>query len=236
MQKSAALIIGAFFTAGSLIIGLSIRSGLQYEPQYSYRTSLVSVSGSASKVVNASAISWSFDIVNSNNVLSVILEKSAKDKEALKEFFVNAGVPESDIVFDNLQVVDAKNTNAYDFQSGNRFIAEQGVIIQTSNINEFKNARNRLSELYKTGIMLKYQYKNDFQTKYFYDAKYEQQLIDEAFANAKAAAQKIAEQSNKKLGGTNDIYIESLNYDYASSDYSPSKQLSIRINVSFNLE
>ncbi|MDR2099532.1 MAG: SIMPL domain-containing protein [Campylobacteraceae bacterium] len=235
MQKSAALIIGVFFVVGLLVLGLSIKSGFQSQPQeFEKPEAIIAVSGSASKVISANGVSWSFEIVSSANTLNKVLEKSAKDKETLKQFFVNAGVSEKDIIFSNLQIIDAKNSNeAYYGAQGSNFIAEQSVLIQVYDINSLKNAQSNLSELYKAGVALKYQYKNDYlQIKYFYDTDYGQELIDEAFANAEAAAQKIAEKSNKTLSGLDNIYVDNIDYDY-SNEYLPIKQITVKVNASF---
>ncbi|MDR1007418.1 MAG: SIMPL domain-containing protein [Campylobacteraceae bacterium] len=227
MQKSVAVIIGVFFVVGLSILGFTIKSEYQYG-----QNSYISVTGSASKIVEASGLFWSLEIVNSGNNLNKILEKSEKDKEALKEFFINAGISENDISFEELQI---ETNNAYydDSHSSGDLSSVQNVLIQTSNIKAIKAAQNKMSELLKRGVVLKYHYRDESYFKYIYDISYEQDLIDEALANARAAAQKIAERSNSILSDIYNISVDSAyDMEYANA-HLPSKQISIRVNVSY---
>ncbi|MDR2128502.1 MAG: SIMPL domain-containing protein [Burkholderiaceae bacterium] len=236
MQRSTAFIIGVFFVIGLYALGLGIKSGLEFQPDSTNHDGTITAEGFASKIVAASGILWSIEITSSGNSISDVLSKNEKDKEALKQFFMGAGVSESDMVFGDLQLINTKNgSDQYDTNTkGKDFIAEQSVTIQSADIKSVRKAQDKLSGLYALGVTLKYQHKSEFYSKYFYDTSNEQnQLIEEAFAKAKASAQKIAEQSNRTLGEAHDIYTENLDMDNQNT-YLPGKQMLVRVRVTYN--
>ncbi|MDR1285882.1 MAG: SIMPL domain-containing protein [Campylobacteraceae bacterium] len=235
MQKnvaiSVAVIIGVFFVVGLSILGLSLKNSYKYD-------NYIRVTGSASKIIEPSGLFWSFEFVNSGYDLNEVLEQNEEDKEVLKEFFISAGINENDISFEELRI-EASNEYYDDYDdsvSGGDFSSIQSVFIQTSNIKAIKAARNKMSELFKEGFTLKYDYGDVSYFRYIYDTSYQQDLIDEALVNAKAAAQKVAERSNSALG---DIYSISVNdvYDTQYADaYIPNKQISIMVDVSYYIK
>ncbi|MDR0579172.1 MAG: hypothetical protein LBG21_01020, partial [Campylobacteraceae bacterium] len=159
MQKSIAIIIGVFFVVGLFVLGVSIKSALQ--PQ---QDKFITLSVSASKIVHANGILWPIELINSDDNLSRVLDKAQKDKDALKQFFIDAGVDESDIAFEEIQVINAKEGNdAYGAVNLNKeFLATQNAFIQSSNIQAVKKAQDKIPELIKQGVVLKYvRYKGD---------------------------------------------------------------------------
>jgi hypothetical protein len=233
MQKSVAVIIGVFFVVGLSVLAFALK------PQKYEGERYISVTGSASKIVEAGGLLWSLEIVNSGNNLNNVLEKNEKDKETLKKFFVGAGINESDIGFEDIQVLNAKeNSDGYNAQTaGKDFSSSQSVIIQSTDIKAVKNAQSKLSELFKQGVTLKYRYnKGDTYFKYIYKTSYEQDLLEEAVADAKAAAQKIAERSNVTLGDVYTISLEGVYDSDYSNNYLPSKQVTVRVFVSYSLK
>jgi hypothetical protein len=239
MQKSVAVIIGVFFVVGLLVLGISIKSALGSQKYVNSQYSFITVSASASKIVHADGILWPLEIINSGNNLNAVLEKNEKDKNKLKEFFIGTGISADGINFEEVQVANAKEGNdIYGSQPADKaFFATQSVFIQSTDLQAVKNAQDKISELIKQGVVLKYtRYKGDSYFRYIYNTSHEQSLIDEAVANAKITAQKIAEQSNKVLGDVDSISLDSVyDNDYASI-YFPSKQAVVRISVTYKLK
>ncbi|MDR1614043.1 MAG: SIMPL domain-containing protein [Campylobacteraceae bacterium] len=239
MQKSIAVIFGVFFVVGLLVLGISIKSALGSQKYVNNADRYLSVGGTASKIIKANGVIWPIEFINSDNNLSKVLNKTQKDAQIIKQFFIDAGVNEGDIIFEEVQVLSAKDGNdIYGAQNLNKnYLATQNVLIQSSNIQAVQNAQSKITELIKQDIVLRYvRYKGDVNFKYIYDSAHEKTLINEAMDNAKQNAQQIAERSNVVLGNIYNISVDnSYDSDYANI-YLPSKQVTVRVNVGYLLK
>ncbi|MDR1975420.1 MAG: SIMPL domain-containing protein [Campylobacteraceae bacterium] len=240
MQKSVAVIFGVFFVVGLLVLGLNVKSGFQSQKYADSQSKVVTVVGFASKIVAADGAFWPIEVVNSGDILDKVLEKNGKDKEALKAFFAEVGISENDVIFEDVRVFSKKDgTDAYSaYGLDKNFIASQNLLVQSSDIKAFKAAQDKISQLLEKGVAIKSaNYRNENSIKYIYttDSYSEESLVAEAVTNAKSVAQNVAQSSGNTLGDVISIYVSSIYEDYTSS-YFPSKQITIRADVSYSLK
>lgn len=191
--KEAALV-----AAGLIVLGICIESGLK--AAFGDKQT-VFVKGLSEREVEANKVIWPLAYAELGNNLSELYATCNKKNEVIVNFLVSNGIAASDITVKAPQVTDL-NANQYSSNnSGYRFIVQSCVTVATGEVAKVRALMLRQSELLTKGIALKgYDYENQLIFEFTDLNSIKPAMIEEATKNARAAAEKFAQDSSSKLG------------------------------------
>lgn len=160
----------------------------------------VDVRGLCEREVKADKVIWPLVYKVMDDDLSGALNQTDKSNAAILEFLKAGGIEESEINISPSQIND-KLANEY----GNndrvyRFLCTNVITVCTNNVDAVLKLQSRQDELLKKGIPLTESWEN--RTEFRFEALNEikPEMIAEATAGAREAAQKFANDSNSHLG------------------------------------
>jgi hypothetical protein len=198
-------VLGLAIAIGLASLGFIIgNSAIKYK-EYE-RT--VTVKGLAEQEHIADIVIWPIQFTEASNSLEGIYAKLELSSKKITEFLEGNGIKSSEISFAIPQVTD-KLAQQY---GGNdrtefRYVANQIVTVYSNEVEKVRLIMNETGELGKQGVALtgqNYQY----QTQYLFTRLNEikPEMIEQATIEARAVAEKFAEDSNSELGKIKTAY------------------------------
>ncbi|WP_262694026.1 SIMPL domain-containing protein [Kordiimonas aquimaris] len=196
VAASAALSIGIAFSGWFIGGGVSDASKIER---------FVSVKGLAEKQVMADRAVWAISYVSASNNLAEAREALKKSQTAGFAFLDKYNIERSDIELQNLRILDqlARTYNTRDVAL--RYLLQQTILVRTNNINAVAQASQNVGELLDAGVLLGNieGYNGNDGPQYIFtqlnDIKPD--MIAEATANARLAAQKFAKDAGADIEG-----------------------------------
>lgn len=191
------LILAAGFIGGVALIGNQMGTGMK---DFLNKDRIVTVKGLSEQEVKANHVIWPLSFNEMGNELAPVYDSLEQKQALVLDFLKKGGIDPSEIslaapkVRDNL--ADNFNGNAPRF----RYVITQVLTISTDKVDTVRKLTEAQRELLKAGVALTNDY--SYMTNYsFTDLnKIKPKMIEDATKNAKAAAQKFAEDSGSKLG------------------------------------
>tara|TARA_R110002126_G_scaffold1440_1_gene8253 strand:+ start:1092 stop:1811 length:720 start_codon:yes stop_codon:yes gene_type:complete len=198
-------ILGAAIIIGLSIFGFLLGNAVIQFKEYE-RT--VTVKGLAEQEHIADIVIWPIQFTEASNTLEDIYGSLEKSNEKSTQFLESNGIEELEISFAIPQVTDklAQQYGGGD-RSEFRYVANQTVTVYSNDVEKVRAVMNKIGELGKQGIALTSQ-SYQFQTEYLFTRLNEikPQMIEQATKEARAVAEKFAEDSNSKLGKIKTAY------------------------------
>lgn len=196
MEKSN-IISAALIALGIIGAGWFIKEGFD---NFSNRDRYVTVKGLAEREVIADHVVWSLPYKCVSNDLVKLYEEVEKNSNTITTFLKNNGISEEEITVSAPKV----NDRFADYYSSNevkyRYQANAVITVISSKVENVLSLMKKQVELMKTGIAITtdYQYQTRFEFTKLNELK--PMMIEEATRNARAVAQKFAEDSQSRLG------------------------------------
>ncbi|MCH5236278.1 MAG: SIMPL domain-containing protein [Muribaculaceae bacterium] len=190
--------MGLFLCAGLIMMGIFIRYGLTHIAD-NKRT--VTVRGLCEREVNANKVTWPIVNKEVGNDLTFIYRKIENTNSMIVKFLKDNGINESEISINPPAVIDLQADRYSYNQNPYRYNVTNVVVVTSSQVDKVNDLIKKQTELLKEGIAIvagDYQY----QTLYEYTDlnAIKPEMIAEATKNARAAADKFAEDSGSKVG------------------------------------
>jgi len=162
----------------------------------------VTVKGLSEQEHMADMVIWPIPFTEASNDLSGIYGRLESSSSKIVRFLTERGIASDEITISTPTITDKKaqqygNTGPVDF----RFVGNQIVTVYSDKVEEVRAVMNQLADLGKQGITLTgndYQYRTEYMFNRLNEIKPE--MIEEATKEARAVAEKFAEDSNSKLG------------------------------------
>ncbi len=196
MDKSK--VIGAtLIMAGLMSMGWFIKSGID---NFSNKDRYVTVKGLAEREVQADRVVWNLPYKCVSNDLTQLYKEVESNSTTIITFLKNNGIHANEILVSAPQVRDREA----DYYSSNdikyRYQAETVVTVISSQVDKILSLMQKQVELMKMNIAITtdYQYQTTFEFTKLNELK--PTMIEEATRNARAVAQKFAEDSQSTLG------------------------------------
>lgn len=189
-------IIGtSIIAAGLALCGLFVELGIH---QLANKDRAVTVKGLSTRDVQADHVVWPLSFSISGNNLPAINSELARTQTAIVDFLVQKGFAAEDIQIGSSSVND-NWANYYDHRPDNHYTLTASVVISTDDVQLVVANQRCLSELLNKGIILN---STDWAIDYQYNGLNElkPQMIEEATKNARAVAQKFADDARCRLG------------------------------------
>lgn len=193
MKKT--IIAASILSAGIIIGGLLVELGFK---QIAHRDRAVTVKGLSTQDVRADYVVWPLSFSVEGSSLPALYSDLARVQNTVTAFLVQKGFVSEDIQLGNTTVND-NWSNYYDHRPDHRYMLNSSVIISTDNVDLVIANQGSQSELLNKGIILN---SNDWTLDYQYNGLNELKptMIEEATKNARAVAQKFADDANCRLG------------------------------------
>lgn len=166
----------------------------------------VKVKGVSEREVKANIAFWPLRFVATDDNLNICQRKINDSKNKILAFLKKYGIEESQTELQNLEVTDIL-ANAYrNGPTDNRYIINQTIMVRSENPELIQNASQKVSELVDVGVILSssggYGYGGMSPTFLFTNlSDLKPEMIAEATANARKAAEKFASDSGSQVGG-----------------------------------
>ena len=184
--------------AGLIVLGAEIKFGMTHLKE-SNRT--VTVRGLCEREVNANKVTWPIVSKEVGNDLPSIYSKVEYTNKLIVKFLKDNGIEESEISINPPAVIDLQADRYSYNQNPYRYNVTNVVVVTSAKVDRVNELIKKQTELLKEGIAVvagDYQYQTIYEYTDLNVVKPE--MIAEATRNARAAADKFAEDSGSKIG------------------------------------
>jgi len=188
----------------SIIVSLAIVVvafilGNAYRFKYNH-TNTINVTGYAKVDFESDIIKWYAYYSRKSMDMSYASAQLNKDKEAIKNFLIQQGINESEILFGAISIIRDYDYN-YDergnsYRTFSGYTLSQRVSVESNSLDKVDNASREISVLISQGVEL-----NSYSPSYYFSGleNLKLELISKASENAMQRAQNIAKESNTSI-------------------------------------
>ncbi len=194
---ASSVVIAIGIAGGAALLGNQLSTGME---NFVNRDRVVTVKGLAEKVVQADHVTWPIGFRELGNDLQTVYKTTESRRNQVVAFLKDAGLDASEITVATPTVTDAQADNYSTKNMTYRYNMIQTVTVSTDKVALVLDLMKRQSELLKAGVTLANDY--SWQTTFEFTGlnSVKPTMIEEATKNARAAAEKFAEDSGSKLG------------------------------------
>lgn len=200
--RNAAVVGSAVLLGGLLALGLvwsgSYIKGAAEVWQQSSRS--VTVRGLAEREVSADLVLWPFNYTVSANSLSGLEQQLSSNEQIIRHFLEAQGFALEHVSSTPPRITDQFSNQYGDQRPDERYRAEATLLLRSPNVEGVIEAIPNATSLVREGVLLSpsYEYRTEFLFTGLDDIKPE--MIAEATADARNAAQQFAEDSGSQVG------------------------------------
>lgn len=189
---------GLMIMFGLMVLGNCVGNGIKH---FADKDRYVTVKGLAEREVMANKVVWPLSYNCVGNNLEELYNALEKNKNTIVTFLKENGITDDEIVYSAPKVTDREAQSYTPDNLKYRYQVESVITIISVQVEKVMQLMNRQADLMKQGIAIgeDYRYQTQFQFTLLNDLKPE--MIEEATRNARAVAQKFADDSKSKLGG-----------------------------------
>jgi len=161
----------------------------------------VTVKGLVERTVKSDTAIWPITFKEAGNDLPGVFAKSEQDKAAVLKFCTAQGITQQEISVGQIQVTD-KQVNEYgNNAAGPRYIVQQTVTVQSSDVDKIARAGEKTAQLVQAGIVVGGGYgQGGISYKFTGLNALKPDMITEATRNARASADRFAADSGSQVG------------------------------------
>lgn len=191
------LLAGALVALGLTLGGLFIYCGIS---KFANKDRAVSVKGLSTREVESDYVVWPLSYGWNGNDLPALYAQLERVTERVKKHLLSLGFEESDLREGSISVSNNWENYYGDHRPEYRYTLSTSVIVSTDKVKLVVESQGKESELLKEGIIVTSSRWNlDYQYNGLSELK--PSMIEEATRNARAVAQKFADDSQSSLGG-----------------------------------
>ena len=195
---AAAAALGFFvmigLVVGGWVLGAEIKA-VRLADRY------VTVKGLVERTVKSDTAIWPITFKEAGNDLPAVFAKSEEDKAAVLKFLSDQSVTSQEITLGQVQVTD-KEANEYGPNSaGPRYIVQQTITVQTSDVDKIARVGQKTAQLVQAGVVIGGGFgQGGISYKFTGLNALKPDMITEATRNARAAADRFAADSGSQVG------------------------------------
>lgn len=180
---------------GLALAGLFVYCGIH---QVASKDRAVVVKGLSTRDVKADYVVWALDFCVRGNEISSLYSDLAQIEQIARSFFMDKGFKAEDMTRGNVSI-DDNWASYYDRKPEFHYTLRTSLVISTADVERVIANLGCQSELLKKGVILQsYDWNTNFQYNGLPEIKPE--MVQEATQNARAVAQKFAEDAQCRLG------------------------------------
>ena len=194
---TASVILAVGIAGGLALLGSNISSGIE---SFVNRDRIVTVKGLSERQVKADRVIWPVGFRELGDDLQDVYGRIEKRKDQVVAFLKEAGLTDAEIEVASPQVTDAQAEMYANQKSRYRYSMTQTVTVSSDKVDLVRELLVRQSDLIKAGVTLvgDYSWRTSFQFTGLNTVK--PAMIEEATKNARASAEKFAQDSGSSLG------------------------------------
>ncbi|WP_419519775.1 SIMPL domain-containing protein [Duodenibacillus massiliensis] len=194
---TASVILAVGIAGGFALLGSNISSGIE---SFVNRDRIVTVKGLSERQVKADRVIWPVGFRELGDDLQDVYGRIEKRKDQVVAFLKEAGLTDAEIEVASPQVTDAQAEMYANQKSRYRYSMTQTVTVSSDKVDLVRDLLVRQSDLIKAGVTLvgDYSWRTSFQFTGLNTVK--PAMIEEATKNARASAEKFAQDSSSSLG------------------------------------
>ncbi|MDE6098998.1 MAG: SIMPL domain-containing protein [Muribaculaceae bacterium] len=193
-------VISAFLIGlGIVLLGLCVKSAVK---SYGERDRVVTVRGLCEKEVQANKVTWPLVTKEMGNDLPQIYDRIQATNDKILQFLKSNGIEESEISVNSPDVTDRiADRYSDDGNISSRYSVTNVIVVTSSKVELVRKLIDKQADLLREGIAIiagNYQYPTTYEYTELNSVKPE--MIADATAKAREAADKFAQDSDSKLG------------------------------------
>lgn len=194
---TASVILAVGIAGGFALLGSNISSGIE---SFVNRDRIVTVKGLSERQVKADRVIWPVGFRELGDDLQDVYGRIEKRKDQVVAFLKEAGLTDAEIEVASPQVTDAQAEMYANQKSRYRYSMTQTVTVSSDKVDLVRDLLVRQSDLIKAGVTLvgDCSWRTSFQFTGLNTVK--PAMIEEATKNARASAEKFAQDSGSSLG------------------------------------
>ncbi|GAA3549341.1 SIMPL domain-containing protein [Zobellella aerophila] len=232
-DNGAALVLGSLIALGLVWSGSYLKDAVAIWKQ---ADRVVAVKGLAEREVQADLVVWPLSFSVTADTLAELYEALDNDQQKITVFLMQAGFSEQEIRATAPAVTDLWIDNYGERRAPQRYRADAIVLVRTAQVERVNNIQPEAITLVSQGVLLRQRFEHKTQYLFTRLNEIKPDMIAEATANARAAAQQFAKDADAEVGA-----IRSAQQGYFSvSDldgYTPEKkQVRVVTSVEYSLE
>ena len=183
--------------AGLALLGFFISKGLT---SIANQEQYVTVKGLAERDVLANKVVWPLPYKCVSNDMQALYDNIEKNRDIVLSFLKEGGITDDEIVISAPAVTDRLAQSYVPDNIKFRYQAEAVITVISPQVEKVIELMGKQIELMKDGVIISDEY--SYQTQFEYTAlnDIKPAMVEEATRNARAVAQKFAEDSDCKLG------------------------------------
>lgn len=199
MKTNEKMVAAAIVAMGWLGMGLALRSGIV---AFKDMDRSVTVKGLSEREVMANKVTWSLMYKELGNEPSEMYNLMEQKNSKVLAFLTASGIKSEDISINPPQISDRQADNYGNEIMAYRYKATSVITVTSQEVEKIRGLLAKQSELMKQGIALvSNEYDNDRVVYEFTGLnQIKPEMIEEATKNARATAQKFADDSGSQLG------------------------------------
>ena len=190
---------GGSIMLGLIVLGWFIYAGIG---RLADRDRSVVVKGLSEREVVADQVIWPLAYRLAGNDLRSLYNEIERSNSVIVDFLTTNGIPQDEITVSPASVTDLQAERyGYNNEDPNRYKAVSVVTVASDKIGLVRGLMSRQGDLLRKGVVIvgdDYQFQTVFSFNGLNDIKPE--MVAEATQNARATAQKFAEDSDSKIG------------------------------------
>ena len=187
-------IVAVAFVLGLGLLGSAIKNRNQ-------STQTISVTGLGTKSFTSDLITWEGNFSRTSFELQGAYEQLASDRRIIEQYLLSKGVKTEEMVFSAVDIQkqynyssDAQGNSSRSFAG---YLLSQKVMIESKEVDKIEAISRNITEIINRGVELTSAPPNYFFTGL---SKVKQEMIAEATKDARARAERIAENAGSDLG------------------------------------
>ena len=183
--------------AGLALLGFFVSKGLT---SIANQEQYVTVKGLAERDVLANKVVWPLPYKCVSNDMQTLYDNIEKNRDIVLSFLKESGITDNEIVISAPAVTDRLAQSYIPDNIQFRYQAEAVITVISPQVEKVIELMGKQIELMKDGVIISDEY--SYQTQFEYTAlnDIKPAMVEEATRNARAVAQKFAEDSDCKLG------------------------------------
>lgn len=223
---------GTAIMIGLIVLGIFIAKGLK---SIAFQDQYVTVKGLAEREVLANKVVWPLPYKCVSNDMQELYNAIEKNKEVILSFLKEGGITDNEIVVSVPSVTDRLAQSYVPDNMKYRYQAEAVITVISPQVEKVIELMGSQIALMKKGVIIsnEYNYRTQFEYTALNDVK--PAMVEEATRNARAVAQKFAEDSDSKLGKIKQA--SQGQFSITSDETTPQiKQIRVVTTVKYSLE
>lgn len=186
----------AILALGIALAGFMLYLGVH---EFSNKDRAVTVKGLSAREVKSDYVVWPLSFSLDGNDLKQLHQNTAETIETIKTFLRSKGFSDEEMSMGDMNISN-NWMGYYDRRPEFHYCMNATLVISTKDVDKVINNQGCQSELLAKGVVLN-SYKWNISYQYNGLNELKPEMVEEATTNARAVAQKFADDSRSRLGG-----------------------------------